>query len=67
MMKEGAVTGLETLVSPEPALLLPRVHERPGSDLALVCRSCGDRWSVTPETDGTFFPGFWLCPRGCDY
>ena len=67
MIKERAVTGLETLVFPGPSLVLPRVHEPAGYDLALACRSCGDRWVVAPGSDGEFFPGFWLCPRGCDY
>ena len=67
MTKERAVTGLPTPVPAESSQVLPRANEPVGYDLALVCRSCGDRWLVAPGTDGEFFPGFWLCPRGCDY
>ena len=52
---------------PESSQVLPRPNQSVGYDLALVCRSCGDRWLVAPGRDGEFFPGFWLCPRGCDY
>ncbi|MBZ5617774.1 MAG: hypothetical protein LAQ69_03415 [Acidobacteriia bacterium] len=41
-------------------------NELVGCELALCCRSCGNRWSVLPGPDGEFFPGFWLCLRGCD-
>ncbi len=39
---------------------------RLGYELALICRSCGNRWAVEPEPDGQFSSGFWRCPRGCD-
>jgi hypothetical protein len=56
MIKERAVTGLETLVFAEPSLVLPRVHEHAGYDLALVCRSCGDRWLLLRKATASSFP-----------
>ena len=67
MTMEGAVTGLQIPVPRESSQVLLRREEPVGYDLALVCRSCGDRWLVAPGTDGEFSPGFWLCPRGCDH
>ena len=67
MTMEGAVTRLQIPVPRESSQVLLRREEPVGYDLALVCRSCGDRWLVAPGTDGEFFPGFWLCPRGCDH
>ena len=67
MTKERAVTRLQAPVPLWSPKALPRTDRSVGYDLVLVCRSCGDRWSVAPGRDGEFFPGFWLCPRGCDH
>lgn len=42
-------------------------NEMLGYKLVLVCRSCGNQWTVLPGPDGEFFPGFWVCPRLCDW
>lgn len=44
-----------------------RSHDECGYELMLICRSCGTRWRVEPQADGRFFPGFWVCPRRCDW
>lgn len=67
MTTKRASTGLQMPVTPASSPVLPTPDGAVGYDLALVCRSCGDRWVVAPGTDGEFFPGFWLCPRGCDH
>jgi hypothetical protein len=71
MTDEYIMTAPEGRVSPEwPRALhneaLQNPEERAGYDLALICRSCGNRWLAATGADGEFVPGFWWCPRGCD-
>lgn len=44
-----------------------RMHKRNAYSLVLECRSCGMRWSNTPDDDGELPKGFWVYPRGCNW
>ena len=44
-----------------------RMHKRNAHSLVLECRSCGKRWSNTPDENGELPKGFWVCPRGCNW
>ena len=66
MTDECIVTAPYSAASAESLLGRPKASEPVGYELSLICRSCGSRWSVTSGPDGEFFPGFWMCLRGCD-
>jgi hypothetical protein len=64
--EEHLATARKTASSPTAGKARINKDVPMGYELELICRSCGNRWSVPPGANGCFFPGFWLCPRRCD-